>query len=115
MKGWVGLGLLMMACGGAPAVPDAGCLPPPDRSCAAASDCALLNHQIDCCGSEIALGIASSARPAAEQAEGVCAAQWPKCKCLARETVADDGKGIGDASGLELRCTAGRCESFVGP
>lgn len=110
------LGLLLLAaCSAPPPAPDAGCLPPPDRACSSASDCALLNHQVDCCGSEVALGLASGARAAAEQQERVCAAQWPRCKCVAQQTVADDGKPFADAAGVKVRCVAGRCESYGSP
>lgn len=105
--------LVLAGCGAPVATPDAGCLPAPDRTCVTAADCALLNHQVDCCGTEVALGIAVTARAAAAQTELVCAAQWPVCKCVARETVADDGKTFTDPAQLNLRCMAGRCESFV--
>ena len=105
--------LLLAGCSAPPPAPDAGCLPPPGRACAAATDCALLNHQVDCCGSQVALGVASAARAAAEQQELVCAAQWPRCRCVAQQTVADDGKPFADAAALKVRCVAGRCESYV--
>jgi hypothetical protein len=84
-----------------------------DRACTVAADCALLHHQLDCCGSEGVWGISAATLAAAQQAERACMAVGPVCRCAAKQPVADDGKTFPDAAALKLRCTAGRCESFV--
>lgn len=106
--------LLLAGCSAAaPSAKDGGCPPEADRTCVLDAECSLLNVQVDCCGSEIARGAASTAVPAAEQAERICAAQWPSCRCLAKDPVADDGKPFSSGTAVKLRCANGRCESFV--
>jgi hypothetical protein len=61
-----------------------------DRSCCDTSDCAVVRHQIDCCGSFTQTGISASAEAAFQTAETTCESQYPRCRCLARPDVAND-------------------------
>lgn len=101
------------ACGTPGQGPDAGCEGPWSRACATEADCALLHDQVDCCGTEVVRGIAAAGLSAAQQRELACVATGPVCRCAARPTVAEDGKTFPEAAALKLRCSAGRCESFV--
>ena len=107
---------LLMGCGTAKQEPDGGCEARSlhfDRACATEADCALLNHRLDCCGSEAALGISANGWAGAQRLELACISSGPVCRCIAKQTVADDGKSFPEAASLKLRCVAGRCESFV--
>ena len=84
-----------------------------DRSCAVTIDCALVLHQIDCCGSLAALGISADAAKLFAEAEAVCAMQYPQCDCLAKPTVADDGNSSPDNNAIAVSCVDGECRSFV--
>jgi hypothetical protein len=102
--------------GGEPAIVCGGDMPsfPEfDRSCAVAMDCALVLHQIDCCGSLAALGISADAARLFAEAEAVCAMQYPQCDCLAKPTVADDGNSSPDNNAIAVSCVDGECRSFV--
>ena len=83
-----------------------------DRACAADTDCAVIQHRLDCCGSEIELGVASSGLAADRRLEDTCVGP-PRCECLALLTVAEDGNKVLDPASVKVRCSAGRCVSFV--
>lgn len=84
-----------------------------DRSCRLDSDCAALNHQTDCCGSQTVLGVSRAALQASQQREDSCAAAFPLCQCATRGPVAEDGNEVLDGASLKVRCAANRCGSFV--
>jgi hypothetical protein len=83
-----------------------------DKTCAAAADCALVFHQINCCGTRVALGISSAESAAFGAAEATCEAQYPGCGCAQQPTVAEDGKSA-DESLIQVDCLSGSCGSFV--
>lgn len=97
-----------IVCGG-----DMPFFPAFDRSCAAPTDCALVLHQLDCCGSLAALGISGEAAPLFAEAEAECVMQYPGCDCLAKPTTADDGNSSPDLDAIEVGCVDGQCRSFV--
>lgn len=97
-----------IACGG-----DAPFFPEFDRACAEPADCALVFHQIDCCGSLAALGISGDAAKLFAEAEAECTMQYPQCDCPAQPTVADDGSGTPDNNTIEVTCLDAQCLSFV--
>ena len=108
--------LLLAGCGTPAQQGDGGCASRAEqflRVCATEFNCALLNHQVDCCGSEVVIGVSSISLTAAQNLERSCVAQGPLCRCAAKETLAEDGKTFPDGAALKLRCKAGRCESFV--
>ncbi len=84
-----------------------------DRSCTVPRDCAFVFHQIDCCGSLLALGINGESAKLFSEAEAQCQAQYPDCQCAPMPTIADDGKTVDDASLLEVACTDGECRTVV--
>jgi len=84
-----------------------------DRSCAEPADCALVLHQVDCCGSLAALGISDDAAKLFSDAEAECMLQYPQCDCAAQPTVADDGSSTPDTNSIEVSCVDGQCRSFV--
>ena len=108
--------VLLAGCGTPSGQGDAGCdgrRARFDRRCSLEADCAVLHHQVDCCGSEVVLGLSAQGLAAAQQQERACVVAGPLCRCAAQETVAEDGKTFPNAASLKVRCTAGRCESFV--
>ena len=84
-----------------------------DRKCLAATDCAVVFHQINCCGTRVAQGINALGVDAFASAEAVCDSQYPACGCAESPTTADDGNwGFGpDAFGVS--CRNGDCYTFV--
>lgn len=92
-----------------------GVFPSFERQCSADADCVAVLHQIDCCGTYVALGIRVTEQTAFAAAEKDCEAMYPGCGCASRPTVADDGTQDQGGSRLSARCSAGRCLSHFGP
>lgn len=108
--------LVLMGCGSPTLVSDAGCDGRKarfERFCGTDVECGVLNHQADCCGSEVVIGVALKGLASAQQVERSCTISGPICRCVAKPTVAEDGKTFADAAALGVRCAAGLCVSFV--
>ena len=86
--------------------------PPLDKSCTQASDCAVVTHTISCCGSQIAIGLASGSVGAFNTAEATCDAGYPGCGCAALPTKAEDGHDNTDGV-IAVRCEQHRCMTYV--
>lgn len=99
---------LAIQCGSFPPV-----FPVFDESCHHDEDCVVVFHQRDCCGTQVAWGIAASAKPAFDQAEEECRAQYPACGCPAAPTEAEDGNIHWDPEKFAVRCKSGACFSYV--
>jgi len=82
--------------------------PKPFKWCAVSSDCAFVLRQVDCCGSQMAVGIAASAKDAFAAFDAKCTAAGPICDCLAKPTAAEDGGEVGP-NGPTVACTWGSC------
>ncbi len=86
-----------------------------DRRCAAATECAAVLHQTDCCGTFVAMGLRASERGGFDAAEMRCQSMLPGCGCASRETTDDDGnpvQGSGVAM-IDARCRDGRCVAIA--
>ena len=84
-----------------------------DKSCKTAADCGVVLHQINCCGTFVAAAVSVSAQADFAAAEKTCEAQYPKCKCMALPTKADDGKTAVTIDEFGATCEAGTCKSLV--
>lgn len=94
-----------VVCGDMPVFPEF------DRSCVEDSDCTLVLHQVDCCGSLVAWGLANDAAKSFAEAEAICQAMYPACDCAPMPTVADDGSSTEDVGTLVVTCKGGSCFS----
>jgi hypothetical protein len=79
------------------------------KECGGDGDCTFGKHQINCCGTKVAIGMTASAKPAFDEAEKTCEGQYPGCGCAEFPTTAEDGK-TGD---IAVHCDAGKCMTFV--
>lgn len=96
-------------CGGDPyAFPDFS------KQCATVDDCALVIHQTDCCGNMAALGLNKAEVPAFDDAEAICASQYPGCGCPTEGVVAEDGVLVSDAGAIHLACVDNQCQTYIG-
>jgi len=86
-----------------------------DRTCSFSDDCILVLHQLDCCGSQQAVGIRASGMTAFARAEADCVMRFPGCGCPAGPTRADDGMMTTDMMRLRVRCDTVQCRTFVAP
>jgi len=91
----------------------AGAFPDFDKTCAAAADCVLKFHQINCCGTRDAIGINKDQGAAFDAAEMTCEMQYPGCGCAQQPTTAEDGKTAQDESMIMVDCKSGKCSSYV--
>lgn len=84
-----------------------------DRSCSQASDCAVVAHQRDCCGTRVMLGIRADQAQAFAAAEMQCEAQYPACGCAEQAPSADDGTMFDSQTGLpaSVDCVDQACQS----
>ena len=84
-----------------------------DDECSRPDDCAAVLHQIDCCGTEAAIGINAGELAAFEAAEAICREGYPRCRCATRPTEAQDGRIVRDMADLGVTCRDGACRTFV--
>lgn len=82
------------------------------KTCKADGDCFVAIHQVDCCGTKAALGLASTQQAAFTAAEALCEQQFPDCKCMQQPTVAEDGYTAKDSE-FKAICQAGLCQAVV--
>ena len=82
------------------------------KTCGSDSDCFIAHHQTDCCGSQIALGLAVSDKAAFEAAEQICGQQYPGCGCAGQPTLAEDGYSIG-VNPVAVKCGGGTCATYI--
>ena len=86
--------------------------------CHAQSECALLFHQIDCCGSKKAYGVLQSKLADFQAAEQRWEAECAKCGCDPKATVTQDGKS-GPDNTITVDCVTdpvyppGTCQSLI--
>jgi len=93
---------------GAMKCPDASTFPVFSKTCSVDADCAFGLHQIDCCGSLLAVGFERT-QPF-EATEKAWASTCPACECAGKPTYADDGK---TGASFGVRCASGACSTFV--
>jgi hypothetical protein len=82
-------------------------------ACATDTDCELVFHQTDCCGTLAAWGIRKSAVGAFSAAETVCDGSYPACTCPPGPTTAQDGNTSASQDGILAACRSGTCTSYV--
>ena len=87
--------------------------PEPEKACAADDECTVVFHQINCCGTEDAWGIATWWEEDFQKAEAICENQYPGCGCPTMQTTADDGKTHFEKKMFAASCIEGQCQSTV--
>lgn len=89
--------------------PDGG-FPNFQKGCGTTANCIVKLHQVDCCGSMIAIGLNHGEFAAFDSAELSWESACPKCKCPAKPTVAEDGKS-GLNADVKVSCDNGVCRT----
>lgn len=80
------------------------------RGCGTTDNCSFGLHQIDCCGSKVAIGFNHAERTRFDELEKVWESSCPACECLGRPTLAEDGK---TGTSFGVACVDGQCRTFV--
>lgn len=86
------------------------------KSCTIKSDCVVVTHMIDCCGSMVSLGINSAEEATFTVEEQKCAATYPACGCPSQPTKTEDGSSLGFGGGTTtaaVDCLGGTCTTYV--
>lgn len=96
-----------VSCGGSPVK-----FPQFAKTCANDSDCFVALHQINCCGTLGAFGLAAGEKAAFAAAEAQCQAQYPDCKCAQQPTMGEDGYTTNDTD-FKAVCQASLCRAVV--
>lgn len=91
----------------------AATFPSLDRRCSSTSDCALFEHQSDCCGNMAALGARATERARFDAAEQTCRAMLPGCGCAGGTYRTDDGMSTGTRAAIVVECREERCTTTV--
>jgi hypothetical protein len=103
---------------GTPAPPPGSTAVTYDKGCVTPSDCAIGLHFMDCCGSEIALGINVSEKGRFDAAAGICDGGGPLCDCASSGVIAEDGRPSHEPQTLadvRVSCPGGRCTTSIVP
>jgi hypothetical protein len=80
--------------------------------CVSNNDCALVFHQVDCCGNQIAMGLNKNSMTDFKDAEAICSAQYPACGCPVGPYKADDGSMSNDKNDFSVSCSdASTCQT----
>lgn len=95
-------------CDASPAV-----FPTFETGCTDTSNCVLVSHQTDCCGSILMMGINHSEESRFAALETFCDSQYPACGCASFNVSAEDGTTVpSDAqSKIIVSCNNGTCTS----
>lgn len=88
-----------------------GSFPTYDKGCTLDENCFLGMHQVDCCGSQVALSFNHAYALAFEAAEKAWVASCPKCGCPTKPPVDEAGKT--GSSGFDAKCVANKCKSVA--
>ena len=94
----------VVMCGTSPIV-----FPSFDKTCSDSSQCSFGTHQINCCGSQLAIGfnVAEASRFATDEKQ--CRSQYPPCACPASPTKTEDGQTWDGVKTIVATCTAKGC------
>lgn len=93
---------------------NAGTFPSFARACTKDTDCVAVEHEINCCGTQVALGIRADQQSAFAAAEAICRGQYPGCGCASQATTADDGTKFDGTHPARAVCVDSVCTSTFG-
>ncbi len=95
---------------GGPVCTDPATFPKFEKGCGEDKNCVVGMHQINCCGSMLAIGMNHGVIDAFNTAEKAWAATCPKCGCPTLPPVDESGK---TGSGFDAKCIGGKCTSVA--
>jgi hypothetical protein len=84
-----------------------------ERACWDDAWCVTAFHQIDCCGTRIAMGLFHTAVPTFDAAEAACVGTYGPCFCPPQATTTDTGQTASDESLIAVQCRSGLCTTYV--
>lgn len=84
-----------------------------DKSCTDSSQCTFGLHQINCCGSQLALGFNVAEKARFDADEKLCRSEYPPCGCPAAPTKTEDGQTWDGVKTIISVCTASGCQTTL--
>ena len=93
-----------------------GTFPTFARGCSSATNCALVQHETNCCGSMLIMGINHGEVTRFADAEKLCESQYPLCGCVSQGIQAEDGTTVPAdmANTIVAECVNMTCRSKYG-
>lgn len=85
-----------------------------EAGCGSDEDCRMGLHQINCCGTRIAVGFKAADEATFSELEPTCAASYPRCRCAIGPTATDSGETVspGEEEAIQVACVP-RADSSV--
>ncbi|HTN26585.1 MAG TPA: hypothetical protein VL180_02265 [Burkholderiales bacterium] len=83
-----------------------------EKSCSVTSDCFIALHMVSCCGTQTAIGLATTSESEFTAAENKCEMAYPGCGCAEGPTTAEDSRNETMGT-IQVECRAGACTTFV--
>lgn len=93
-------------------VGDSAAFPTFDKGCTNDVSCSFGLHQINCCGSQAAIGLNHAFKVDFEKYETAWRATCPACGCASGGISLDDGEVVGDPSLVGVKCDGGQCRTY---
>jgi hypothetical protein len=84
-------------------LPDGG-VRPEWKACTSAQACTEKLHQLNCCGSELAVGLNHAFVNAFGKCEAAWDAKFPGCGCAAAPTMTENGDTLGQGGTIVVEC-----------
>jgi hypothetical protein len=82
------------------------------RACASDAECTIQFVDIDCCGTQAVVGVATALTASLRAYEARCNPFQPTCSCAPGPALTDDGqRTMADASSIRVACLGGRCST----
>lgn len=93
-----------------------GTFPTFAKGCSTATNCALVQHETNCCGSMLVMAINHGEVTKFADAEKICESQYPLCGCVSQGVQAEDGTTVPAdmASTIVAECVNMSCRSKYG-
>lgn len=84
-----------------------------DKGCTDTTNCVLVSHETNCCGSILMMGINHAEADRFAALESLCESQYPACGCAASGVSAEDGTTVplDSQSKIVVTCDNGTCMS----
>jgi hypothetical protein len=86
------------------------------KACDSVTNCALVQHQTDCCGGALIMAINHGEVARFDAAEKICEAEYPACGCASQGVKAEDGTMVpwDKQSSIVAQCVNSTCQSKYG-
>ncbi len=87
-----------------------------EKGCTNDESCTFVEHQTNCCGTIVVVGINHSEIDRFLEEEEACASMYPACGCASEPTMTEDGNIVTEESPAMVRCDDdGTCRTYVLP